>query len=234
MTGWSGENPKGPGFNWGDYPKLRIRFDPSVQSANHITAVSNAVSSVKDQTGNGMHCVQANAAKQPTSATISTGKFGLQGNAVSFLQTAAYTDVDPKTIVVVAQASGGASAAERNFSGAANGRVGVLANGNRFIRAGSQLECGAHDGDTLQIWLAECNGAASALHINGGAAVGSGNAGTSTDTAVTLLALASGTNPTNGIVGDYARFGRVLTVAEKNEIGTALATKHGLTWTTIT
>lgn len=234
MTGLSGENPKGPGFNWGDYAGLRIRFDPTVQSTNHITAVANAVSSVKDQTGNGIHCVQANAAKQPLSAEMVTGKFGLQGNAVAFLQTAAYTDVNPKTVVIVANSTGGVTASERDFGGAANGRVGVLANGNRFIRAGTQLGCGAHDANTVQIWMAEFNGASSALYVNGGAAVGSGNAGTSTDTSVTLLGLANGTNPTDGIVGDYVRFGRTLTTVEKNAIGGALATKYGLTWTTIT
>jgi hypothetical protein len=238
LSGLSAINPQGgadgggPGFSWGDYPGLVFRYDVSANTENHMTVVNSLVTSVKDQTGNDNHAVQANTSLQPAVTTLTGSLTGIQGNAVAFLATGALLSPDPKTIFIVVKAPEGSTV--RHFSGASQSRLGITAADARFMRAGTQLADGAYTANTLEIWLAEFNSTASLLYVNGGAAVASGNAGTGTDSAVTLLSLATGTQATDGSIGEYARFNRVLTTTEKNEIGSALGTKWGLSWTTIT
>ena len=238
LSGLSGINPEGgsggggPDFSWGDYPGLLIRFDMSVNSANHMTVVNSLVTSVTDQTGNAHHAIQANTSLQPTVSVLTGSLTGIQGNSVAFLAAGSVSFTDPRSVFIVVTAPEGAT--NRHFSGNASARILILADDRRGMHASVQLPDGAYTADTLELWLVEFNGATSALYANGGAAVGSGNAGTGTSSSITLLSLVGGTQATNGAVGEYAMFNRILATAEKNAIGLALATKWGLTWTTIT
>lgn len=229
LSGLSGIRQVGPGFSWGDYPGLVHRYDPS--NLTNLVIANSLVSQATDLTGNGNHAVQANASLQPTTVELVSGKYALQGNAVAFLATTAAIDAAAKTVFAIVKAPEGNTV--RHFSGAAQSRLGITAADARFIRAGTQLSCGAYTANTLELWLAEFNSTASNLYVNGGTPTGTGDAGNSTDATLTLLSLASGTQATDGALGDYVRFNRVLTTAEKNVIGNALATKWGLTWTAI-
>jgi len=77
------------------------------------------------------------------------------------------------------------------------------------------------------------NGASSDSYINGGTADGSGNIGANDLGGLTLGTRYDGTNPADMKAARVALYDGLLSDANANLVGNALATRYGTTWTDI-
>jgi len=99
------------------------------------------------------------------------------------------------------------------------------------IYAGTALYGSAGDSDT-NIWCALFNGASSQFWLNG-ISEASGDAGSRALDGITIGALYDGARPWKGDIAEIIVYDAGLSNADKNEVGSYLATKYGLSWTDI-
>jgi hypothetical protein len=97
------------------------------------------------------------------------------------------------------------------YDGAALGKAGGTANSN------------------WNIWCALFNGASSEFWLNG-ISEASGNAGSAVHSGLTIGANNAGNSPWNGDIAEIILYDAALPDADKNQVGTYLARRYGLSW----
>lgn len=222
---------------WDSYSDQSARYD-ATDAANLVLDDSGLVAQALDLSGNERHVSQDDPARRPLLAMMTPSLTGLQGDIVNepyqrWLGVTGLSLPSPRTVVAVVKAP--ENARLRFFAGGTFSRIGLNSLDKRRIQGSWILEGGdAYVANTVEIWVAEFNLMASYLWVNGVRKLAGtvGNVG-GPETTINLLSAANGNSATDGQLGEYVRFGRVLTSAEKNQIGQYLAGKWGLSWTTI-
>jgi hypothetical protein len=228
-------------FDYTQFPNLLARYDMSAaanlkDAGGSAPDTSEAVQTITDLTGNGHDLVQTSATLQG----IWDGT-GLDCDATDDFYQVAFgsTFTQPNTIWMVADFSNDGSTGYAYDGDDTFARHALLWNSSGTewrMFAGTNLSTGLTD--TLAITTAIYDSVAdtSLFYVNGGAADASGNAGTQTLEGFTLNARFSGASSTQP---SGCRYREVLittdemTVANINILGTHLADKYGLSWTTV-
>jgi hypothetical protein len=96
------------------------------------------------------------------------------------------------------------------------------------------LQTGGDSDGNWNIWTALFHGANSQLWANGVTEAGPGNAGASAMAGLYVFDTAGAPlSPFKGKVAEVLIYASALSDADKNEVGQYLATRYGLSWTTI-
>lgn len=190
-----------------------------------------AIASATDLSGSGHDAIQAVAASQPTYvANVLGGRGVMRFDGNDFLHVA-FTLSQPVTALVVGKA--GATGTQQFLDGGIAGSLTIYrAPGTFNLYAGAVVTGPVADSSFHTLLVVE-NGASSAIHEDGGAPT-TGNSGPTNPGGVTIGAWADGTlNQLIGDVAEVAVFNKVLSTAEKNQIGVYIVAEYGLTWTTV-
>lgn len=194
-----------------------------------------AVSSWTDTTGNGRHAVQATGANQPIYRTgIVNSLPAIRFTPTQWVRQAAFSAISqPNTVIVVYKAEVVTANAVL---------VDGIALGNRHLAytpsawnwgTSGLIAAGAVD-TSWHIRSFEFNGATGVARQDGVQVGSTGNVGAHTLTGLTVGASYAGNLAWNGWVAALNLYtAALLTTAEHNAVGSALATKYGTTWTPI-
>ena len=216
---------------WQNYTGYSARYDLS-DVANMVLDENGRVKRAYDLSGNKRGVFQDDPTMRPTLELMTGNLTGIKGNITEepykkYLAVTGLSLPSPRTIFIVVKAS--AHTWLRHFSGGTFSRI-ALRQALRRMHGSLILEGGTYVPDTLEIWLCTFNTSASSLYVNTGQKISGAIGGAFPDVSINLLASGGGASPTDGMVGEYVRFGRVLETTEKNEIGSYLANKWGVNW----
>lgn len=192
------------------------------------------VTTWSDSSGNGNHATQATAANKPTyKLNIFNGQPVVRFAATDYLATSAFTELaQPNTVFIVA--TGAETNGAQFLDGIdVNKRHAIYqAGGATNLYAGATLNGMAHD-SAKHVYVAIFAGASSKLYRDGGAA-STGDAGAHALTGVTLAAEYTGNAGQVGDTSEFLLYAGTVAIANINVIGSGLASRYGITWTTAT
>jgi len=245
-TAWT---PALPTTDGGVSPEHWYRSDDAYQDAARTTPVASdgdVVGNLTDKAVSADHVSQATTGNKPTwqngAGDQLNGHPVIEFDGIDDWLRGAFTTggalAQPFTVFVVAKldvaATGdGASHAIGDSDDSTNRMKMDQSSGNVWdIYAGVGLSGGASDSN-WNIWLARFNGVTSTLWMNGILEAGPGNAGAHNPDGLTIGADRLGFSPWNGVFVERVTYDSDLSNADKNEVGTYLATRYGLSWTTI-
>ena len=220
-----------------------VRYDASALVASAVTLDSTGrVSQLTDLSGNARHCVQATDTLRPTYSLMTGTHYGIKGHLTNAYRLVAsgLNLTKPNTVWIVCKAPEGSD--DRYWCGGDYSRLRISSADIRGLVGGAILNAttyGAYVANTVEIWTGffsyDGQNPVARLHVNGAEAVSGACGSINPDTNVILLAhQTGGAGPTDGWIAEYIRFQSIQSLADRNAIGQHLATKYGLTWTTMT
>jgi hypothetical protein len=210
-----------------------VWFD--ADDASTISEAAGSVSQWDDKSGNGYHLKQATGSRQPRTGieTLNSKNmiYGADGQDMSIDQLASIIN-QPATMLIIGRVfSGGGGNARltaRDWQIRRDGNNIAVHAGSRSPTSQTYLD---FDGDVM-LW--EINGSNHFVWTNG-VQVFTGNAGNGGFQNMTLFAQSNtGSNSADFACAELVIWTKLLTTAEKNQAGNALAAKWGATWTDIT
>ena len=226
----------GGGFVPSDVAGLLAWFQ--ADNAGSITSSGGAVSQWNDLSGNGNHLTQAAGANQPT-----TGTRTVNGrNVIDFDGTGDYLDVTmtsdatPYTFIFVGLFD--TTAVQQNVIdavGSSNRAVVLCSNAGVYGLYAATLTASAVAPSTTNAGIVASifNGASSAMYVDGGTSIISGNPFEGNFVGLTLGARHDGNLNFNGVIGEVLIYDSALPSTDLNSIGDYLATRWGMTWTAV-
>jgi len=203
-------------------------------------ADTTLIGTLTDQTGGGHHATEST--NKPVAATVSGMPVARFDGVNDLLTTAAFTSLaQANTIVALAKGTGFGASGQFLVDGIVTGSrhaIYTLPTGT-FWRgfAGTEQSAGTHDED-WHIWAVVFNGASSTYHIDGGGTKFAGDMGAHALTGLTVgnRFATSGASFWPGDINFIGVYDGDLLAADAdllNGICDELATRAGITWTTV-
>jgi hypothetical protein len=243
VSDWSASATATPtdagGFDYTSIGTVIARYDAGAESF----ADAAAVDQLTDQSGNGVHATQGTAGNRPV---FVVDAFGSGLHAVRFdgtndyLITSAFgaSKAQPNLVALVVDTSRGINTSgSRTFFAGRDGtahNIGLDGSGNLAMNAGTS-RTGTSGGSALAVIVGYFNGAGARLYLNGGTDLITQDIGANALVGITLGANHSLTNFSDMDLAECVAYESVsgTLVDQINALGDHLATKYGLTWTTV-
>lgn len=219
-----------------DIPNLALWLDAS--DSGTITQVAGSVSQWNDKSGNGRNAVQATGAQQPqTGVRTLNGRNVLEFDGVDdSFGVASFAFSQPITYITAVVPDRTGSPNDMYIHDGYNGTRNASIFGGSFqYFAGTALPSGGTVvASTPYIIMTEFNGAGSRLRVNG-VTQATGDPGGDGISSLRIGARGAGgaNSPWDGVIAEFLAYNRILTTAEKNQIGQYLSAEWGVPWTNI-
>jgi len=243
--------PASPTTDGGVLPAHWYRSDDAYQDAGRTTPVASdgdVVGNWTDLAANADHASQATTGKKPTWQNGAGDQLNshpvIRWDGIDDWLQATFTTGgtinQPATILVVAKLDALAvndGAVHRLTSGDDISSRMILStntspNPDSWAMYAGLFVNGSASDSNWNIWLAVFNGASSQFWHNG-ISEGSGNAGAFGEDKLSIGSNYTGGQNWLGDIAEVLVFSAGLSTADKNEVGNYLATRYGLSWTTI-
>lgn len=187
----------------------------------------------------GVDAAPAGTSKPTYVASYANGHPGVQmtnagaGTRFQIASPPASLASQPNTHFMVATMTAGGGTIGRHMMDASAGRnlIGFPSGANLGYYAGTVVDSSTVAGGTPFIVVAVFNGASSALYKNGGAAIATGNPGTSGVSGTWYVVNA--TDALDAKYGEEISYHAALAAADINRVGEYLGTRYGITWTAV-
>jgi hypothetical protein len=229
---------------WLDFSDAATLFTDTTRTTP-VASDADAIAGVTDKSGAGNHLIQTTSTARPGyKVNILNGRSAALGDGADYMvqvnNPVAYAQ--PNYIFIAAK-HGDAAAGKHLFDGAGAGRnlIGTAAGPVWTMYAGTVVSSVSATDTNNNIFCGVFNGASSALYVNGGTAVISGNAGAQAlgvsaaggDFIVGAGVGGANIMPAGSYLYEILVYDTTLSTFQINQIGGYLKTKWNLTWTTV-